>query len=137
MTVSERFCDDKLISYRYIKQRQILKSEQNEYPDLMSNSSNQWRIYIVKFWTRAPPGVQILSISCSFWENLAKLCVGAPPGELAPPPRGNPGSATAETNIQLETAKKLYQWLVTSGKLYFRGAHPQALSTDNNEVILK
>ena len=30
---------------------------------------NQWRIYIVKFWTRAPPppGVQILSISCSFW----------------------------------------------------------------------
>ena len=58
----------------------------------------QWRIYIVKFWTRAPPpprGVQILSISCSFWENLAKSYVGAPPGELAPPPRGNPGSATA------------------------------------------
>ena len=54
----------------------------------------QWRIYIVKFWTRAPPGVQILSISCSFWENLAKSYVGAPPGELAPPPRGNPGSAT-------------------------------------------
>ena len=43
---------------------------------------------------RPPLGVKILSISCSFWENLAKLCVGAPPGELAPPPRGNPGSAT-------------------------------------------
>ena len=43
-----------------------------------------------------PPGAQILSISCSFWENLAKSYVGAPPpGELAPPPRGNPGSATA------------------------------------------
>ena len=56
---------------------------------------NQWWIYIVKFWTRAPLGVQILSISCSFWENLAKSYVGAPPGELAPPPRGNPGSATA------------------------------------------
>ena len=55
----------------------------------------QWRIYIVKFWTRAPPpGVQILSISCSFWEILAKSYVGAPPGELAPPPRGNPRSAT-------------------------------------------
>ena len=55
----------------------------------------QWRIYIVKFWTCAPPpGVQILSISCSFWEILAKSYVGAPPGELAPPPRGNPGSAT-------------------------------------------
>ena len=44
---------------------------------------------------RAPPlGVQILSISCGFWEILAKSYVGAPPGELAPPPRGNPGSAT-------------------------------------------
>ena len=32
-----------------------------------------------------PPGVQILSISCSFWENLAKLCVHAPP----PPPQGS------------------------------------------------
>ena len=41
-----------------------------------------------------PPGVQILSNTCSFWENLAKSCVGTPPGGLAPPPRGNPGSAT-------------------------------------------
>ena len=57
------------------------------------NHNLQWRIYIVKFWTR-PPGVQIFSISCSFWENLAKSYVGAPPGELVPPPRGNPGSAT-------------------------------------------
>ena len=38
----------------------------------------QWRIYIVKFLMRAPLGVQILLISCSFWENLAKLYVGAP-----------------------------------------------------------
>ena len=53
----------------------------------------QWRIYIVKFWT-PPPGVQILSISCSFWENLAKSYVGAPPlkswrpllGEILDPP---------------------------------------------------
>ena len=44
---------------------------------------------------RPPPlGVQILSISCSFWENLAKSYVGAPSEELAPPPRINPGSAT-------------------------------------------
>ena len=41
----------------------------------------------------APSGVQILSISCSFWENFAKSYVGAP-RELAPPPRGNPGFAT-------------------------------------------
>ena len=40
--------------------------------------SFQWRIYIVKFWTRAPLEGQILSISCSFWEYLAKLFVGAP-----------------------------------------------------------
>ena len=30
-----------------------------------------------------PPGVQILSISCSFWQNLAKSYAGAPP-----PPEG-------------------------------------------------
>ena len=41
-----------------------------------------------------PLGAQILSISCSFWEKLAKSYVGASPGELAAPPRGNPGSAT-------------------------------------------
>ena len=35
-----------------------------------------------------PTGAQILSISCSFWENMAKSYVGAHPGELAPPLRG-------------------------------------------------
>ena len=38
----------------------------------------------------ARPPVQILSISCSFWEILAKSYVGANFGELAPPPQGNP-----------------------------------------------
>ena len=38
------------------------------------------------------PGVPILSISCSFWENLFKSHVGSL-GGLAPLPRGNPGSA--------------------------------------------
>ena len=38
-------------------------------------------------------------ILCSFWENLAKSYVGAPPGELAPPPQGNPGSATDHIGI--------------------------------------
>ena len=43
---------------------------------------HQWRIYIVKFWTRLPPpsGIQILSISCNFWGNLAKSYVCAPRG---------------------------------------------------------
>ena len=49
----------------------------------------QWRIYIVKFWTRPPPpGVQILSISCSFWENLAKSYVGALPWGVGAPSSG-------------------------------------------------
>ena len=39
--------------------------------------------------------VQIFSISCSFWENLAQSYVGTSHGGLAPPPRGNPGSAPA------------------------------------------
>ena len=39
------------------------------------------------------PRVQILSISCSLWEMLAKLYVGPPPEGLAPPPQENPASA--------------------------------------------
>ena len=31
-----------------------------------------------------PPGVQIRSISCSFWEILAKSYVGTPPGSWRP-----------------------------------------------------
>ena len=59
-------------------------------------SAVQWRIYIVKFWTRAPlpPGVQILQFHAVFgkiWQNRML----APSGELALPPQGNPGSATA------------------------------------------
>ena len=39
----------------------------------------------VKFWTLHPPwgSINSISISCSFWENLAKSYVGAPPEELA------------------------------------------------------
>ena len=40
---------------------------------------------------RPPLGVRILSISCSFRENLA---CSRPPGGFTPPPRENPGSAT-------------------------------------------
>ena len=52
-----------------------------------------------------PSGVQILSISCSFWENFAKSYLGAPPGGLAPPPWGNPGSATAFHKARLVHCK--------------------------------
>ena len=37
----------------------------------------------------APPGVQILSISCTFWENLAKWYVGPPsPRRVGAPTSG-------------------------------------------------
>ena len=47
---------------------------------------------------RTPPGAQILSISCSFWGNMAKSYVGAPPpgswrpllGEILDPPFKTP-----------------------------------------------
>ena len=51
--------------------------------------------------TRAPLGAQILSISCSFgkiWQNCMLAPAHPLPRELAPPPWGNPGSAT-ELNI--------------------------------------
>ena len=69
---------------------------QHWYCSIGSNENKiQWWIYIVKFWTRPPPlpGGQILSISCSFWGNLAKSYVGAPLenwrpllGEILDPP---------------------------------------------------
>ena len=40
------------------------------------------------------PRPKIFSISCSFSRNLANHML-APPGGLAPPPMGNPGSAPA------------------------------------------
>ena len=84
----------------------------------------QWRIYIVKFWTRPPPpGVQILSISCSFWENLAKSYVGAPPGswrpllgEILDPPLSmiNPFYDTKGNSLPLPLQKWNYKENVTS-----------------------
>ena len=56
-----------------------------------------------------PLRAQILSISCSFWEILAKSYVGVPPppGELAPPPRGNPGSATVASLLCMSYSVQL------------------------------
>ena len=55
----------------------------------------QWRIYIVKFWTRSPPRgpkfFQFHAVFGKFWQNRML----APPLESwRPPPGGNPGSAT-------------------------------------------
>ena len=59
-------------------------------------SPYQWRIYIVKLWTRAPPWgskfFQFHAVFGKFWQNrmLAPL-----PRGVGAPPRRNPGSATA------------------------------------------
>ena len=47
-------------------------------------------------WDAPPPrgGPISFNFYAVFWENMAKSYVGAPPGELTPPPWGNPGSAT-------------------------------------------
>ena len=59
----------------------------------------------------SPLGARILSISCSFWENLAKSYVGAPTGELVPPPRGNPGSATAtDSSVSINHSGKMVRF---------------------------
>ena len=64
------------------------------------SGGRQWRIYIVKFWTRAPPPRGPNSFN--FMQFLGKfgkiVCWRPPPRELAPPPRGNPGSATGRVS---------------------------------------
>ena len=51
---------------------------------------------------RPPLGVQILSISCSFRENLA---CSRPPWRVHAPPRENPGSATGR-GAKIEKLRK-------------------------------
>ena len=60
------------------------------------SSTLQWRIYIVKFWTCTPPRGPNSFNFMQFLEKVGKIvCWRPPPGELVPPPLGNPGSATA------------------------------------------
>ena len=56
---------------------------------------DQWRIYIVKFWTR-PPGSKFFQFHAVFGKIWQNRMLAPPPRELAPPPRGNPGSATVD-----------------------------------------
>ena len=56
-------------------------------------SCQHWRIWGGREGRTPPLGVQILSISCSFRENLA---CSRPPWRVHAPPRENPGSATGQ-----------------------------------------
>ena len=51
-----------------------------------------WRIYMLKFWTRAPRGPKSFNFM-PFLEHLQNHML-APREWLVPPPRGNLGSAT-------------------------------------------
>ena len=62
-----------------------------------------------------PPGVQILSISCSFRENLA---CSRPPWRVHAPPRENPGSATANKLVRFNTHSILISHLVSCEKVF-------------------
>ena len=72
-----------------------LQATETQYIDIVHAWPNNPKIqkFKVRIHWRIPVGVQILSISCSFWENLAKSYVGAPPegwrphlGEILDPP---------------------------------------------------
>ena len=60
----------------------------------ISEIGNNYRsIIITSGGSKRGRGVQILSISCSFLGKFGKIVCWRPLGELASPPRGNPGSA--------------------------------------------
>ena len=90
-----------------------------------SKISKQWRIYIVKFWTRPPPPGGPNSFNfVQFLGKFGKIVCWRPPGELAPPPRGNPGSATAK-----------YRYLRT-GINTFSGVHNIIIPLEERSRVL-
>ena len=50
--------------------------------------------------THAPPGPNSFNFM-QFLGNFGKIVCWRPPGELASPPRGNPGSATVKTKTKI------------------------------------
>ena len=52
-----------------------------------------------KFWGGASKILLFHAVFGKFWQN--RMLALPPPGELAPPPRGNPGSATESGSIVL------------------------------------
>ena len=89
-----------------------MSSEQSTFSLLLtrflsktSNRSLQWRIYTVNLWTCHPYPLQRPN-SFNFLQFLGKfgkiVCWRhpAPFRRLTPPPRGNPGSATAQASIK-------------------------------------
>ena len=61
---------------------------------------------------RAPPGGPNSFNFMQFLGKFGKIVCWRPPGDLAPPPRGNPGSATACYHKMLAFAKKIVYILI-------------------------
>ena len=87
-------------------------------------NEGNWTETIGGFNGGAPLRPKIVSISCSFLQNLAKSYVGAPlPIGLAPPPTGNPGSAPGDGDLlqreqMQEMSCRIYLSKVVSGDPY-------------------
>ena len=71
---------------------------------------------------RPPLGVQILSISCSFRENLA---CSRPPWRVHAPPRENPGSATVNPPPGINRCSNAQEWQVHK---FLAGKHQAAVA---------
>ena len=63
-------------------------------PGFSTQGGLQWLIYVVKFWMHTPPGGPNSFNFMQFLGKFGKIVCWRSPGELAPPPRGNRGSAT-------------------------------------------
>ena len=69
------------------------------------NMSNQWRIYIAIFWMRAPNPSRTPRPRGSKFFQCSRMLASS--GGLAPPPRGNPGSATANYSFLDKSPKNV------------------------------
>ena len=74
------YCSSSSSSPRYRKMPKVLDEDNEPFKQkhLRLKKQNQCMYYISLADPWPPRGVQILSSSCSYWENLAKSYVGAP-----------------------------------------------------------
>ena len=84
---------------------------------MISSGSRQWRIYIVKFWTRAPPGGPNSFNFMQFLENFGEIVCWRPPlgswrplfGEILDPPLQ--GGANSKGGVPIYSLAKCWQEL--------------------------
>ena len=89
LSLFAKFCDENCMKVKEFRPRgwRVLLAHPPGFASAVSIGGSRGGVRDA----RPPPGVQILSISCSFRENLA---CSRPPWRVHAPPRENPGSAT-------------------------------------------